>query len=69
MRKTIAIAVGLLSFGSVAAFAHTIDRASPDATWNLTVHGDEAIVGAHAVEPGRDGSQRRPRRPRAARAE
>lgn len=42
MRKTIAIAVGLLSFGSVAAFAHTIDRASPDATWNLTVHGDEA---------------------------
>lgn len=42
MRKTIAIAVGLLSFGSVAAFAHTIDRVFPDVTWNLTVYGDEA---------------------------
>jgi hypothetical protein len=42
MRKTIAIAVGLLSFGSVAAVAHTIDRVSPDVTWNLTVYGDEA---------------------------
>ncbi len=42
MRKTIAIAVGLLSFGSVAAVAHTIDRVSPAVTWNLTVYGDEA---------------------------
>ena len=42
MRKTIAIAIGFLSFGSVAAVAHTIDRVSPDVTWNLTVYGDEA---------------------------
>jgi hypothetical protein len=42
MRKTIAIAVGLLSFGSVAAFAHTLDRTPTDVTWNLTVYGDEA---------------------------
>lgn len=42
MRKTIAIAIGLLGFGSVAAVAHTIDQVSPDVTWNLTVQGDEA---------------------------
>lgn len=42
MRKTIAVAVGPPGFGSVAAFARTIDRVSTVVTWNLTVHGDEA---------------------------
>ncbi len=42
MRKIIAIAIGILSFGSVAAFAHTIDQTPAGVTWNLTVYGDEA---------------------------
>lgn len=42
MRKTIAIAVGILALGSVAAVAHTVDQQPTGVTWNLYVNGDEA---------------------------
>ena len=42
MGRVLAIALGLFTWGSVAAWAHQIDQTTPTTTWNLYVEGDQA---------------------------
>ncbi|MBX7250122.1 MAG: hypothetical protein K1X35_13885 [Caulobacteraceae bacterium] len=42
MGRILAIALGLFSWGSVAAWAHQIDQTTPPTQWNLYVEGDQA---------------------------